>query len=115
MEFSLDQLQDIEDAKILFLATIRPPPEVRKDLDIEVRTEGRSLVVYEIRPFFKTPTLKTDLPVAKGTYIQTTKQWKIFWKMSDDRWHTYEPLSEVPTADAFFNAVVDDSHHCFWG
>jgi hypothetical protein len=115
MEFSLEQKQDIEDGIMLFLATIRPPKEVRKDIDIKVTVEGRSVVVYEVRPFFNAPVVSNDIAVAKGTYIQTTKQWKIFWKMSDDKWHRYEPMPEVESVDSFFRTVIDDSHHCFWG
>jgi hypothetical protein len=33
----------------------------------------------------------------------------------DMKWHSYEPMPEVESIDAFFKLVAADAHACFFG
>jgi hypothetical protein len=98
-----------------FLEKRRPPEKIRSKLDIAVRCQGQSVIVVEIRPIWDKPSEIRDIPVAKATYVQTHKKWKIFWMRADLKWHGYKPASEVPTIEEFFAIVDQDAHGCFWG
>lgn len=98
-----------------FLAKRRPREEIRPKLDIAVRRSGQSVVVVEIRPAWDNPSEIREIPVAKATYVQTRKTWRIFWMRADLKWHGYEPASEVQTIEEFFQVVEKDAHGCFWG
>jgi hypothetical protein len=53
-----------------FLERIRPPVEIRNELDMSYRIENQSLFLFEIRPRFDLPTAFIKSDFAKATYIK---------------------------------------------
>lgn len=98
-----------------FLMKKRPPEHIRDKLDIDVRKEGQSILVLELRPRWDNPEEILDLPIAKATYVKSRKIWKIYWKRADLKWHVYDPTPEVTHLSDFLDIVDRDSHGCFWG
>jgi len=41
--------------------------------------------------------------------------WKLYWMMSDLKWHGYEPKPIVPTLSEALIEVKNDPHGCFFG
>lgn len=109
------QIKEIETAGEAFLKQRRPPVEMRNQLDLVYRIEGQSVIIYEIRPRWDNPTAYQEAPVAKTTYVNTQKVWKIYWMQSDLKWHSYTPNPTVKTIKAFFNLVDEDQNACFFG
>ena len=50
MALSEFEIKKVEKAAASFLATRRPPPEIRSKLDIGWRLEDQSLYMFEVRP-----------------------------------------------------------------
>ena len=69
----------IENALDKFLAKRRPPPHIRKELDIGYRLSGQSIELLEIRPQWDDPSIIHQRPFAKATYVRTQDCWKVFW------------------------------------
>ncbi|HCW76007.1 MAG TPA: hypothetical protein DHU63_05640 [Candidatus Marinimicrobia bacterium] len=115
MAFTPEQLKDIESAGNGFLVIRRPPPEIRDQVDLAYKIEGQSVFIHEIRAQWRNPDKKIESPVAKATYVETRKHWKIFWMRADLKWHGYDPNPEVTTIADFFKIVHEDKHSCFWG
>lgn len=115
MPLSEFEQRRVDIAAEAFLARRRPQEEIRNRLDIAVRRSGQSVVIVEIRPAWDNPSEIRENPVAKATYVQTRKTWRIFWKRTDLKWHGYEPAREVQTIEEFFQVVEKDAHGCFWG
>ncbi|WP_298300440.1 DUF3024 domain-containing protein [Hydrotalea sp.] len=98
-----------------FLERNRPPEDIRPELDIGYRIEEQSIFIFEIRPKWLKPEEIMECMVAKTTYVNTKKLWKVFWMRSDLKWHSYLPTPTVKTIQAFVKLVEADDHHCFWG
>ena len=98
-----------------FLNHRRPRKEIRHELDINYKIEGQSIIIYEVRPDWKDKEVITETPVAKTTWMQSKKVWKIFWMRGDLKWHAYTPKPQVKTLEEFLEEVGKDPLHCFWG
>ena len=115
MALSEFEIKKVKNAAAAFLAVKRPPPQVRKQLDIGYRIDGQSIEIFEIRPDWQDESVILEHSFAKATYVNTQKMWKIYWQRADLKWHSYEPAASVKSIENFFDAVVDDPHGCFWG
>ncbi|WP_409525173.1 DUF3024 domain-containing protein [Nitrincola sp. MINF-07-Sa-05] len=115
MSFSEFEVKKIERAAAEFLEAIRPPVHIRPQLDIDVRFSGQSVSVVEIRPHFREPSTTIESMVAKATYVEEAKHWKIYWMRSDLKWHLYTPAPESRTIEEFFAIVREDKNCCFFG
>ena len=115
MALSEFEIKKVKNAAETFLTVKRPPPHIRKQLDIGYRIDDQSIEIFEIRPDWQDESVIREHSVAKATYVKTQKAWKIFWQRADLKWHSYEPVASVKSIDEFFDAVVDDPLGCFWG
>jgi hypothetical protein len=115
MKFSEFEQHRIEKAVDTFLLKRRPPPDLRKQLDLGFRLEGQSLELFEIRPVWSDPNRYMESPAAKATFVQARKVWRVFWQRADMKWHDYQPCPEVKTVEEFLALVDRDENHCFWG
>ncbi|MDZ7805055.1 DUF3024 domain-containing protein [Thiohalophilus sp.] len=93
----------------------RPPPHVRKELDLSFRIEGQSIELFEIRPLWDNPNERIEEPVAKATYIKRQDTWKIYWQRADLKWHRYDPAPEAKRLEEFLKIVEQDEYSCFYG
>jgi hypothetical protein len=98
-----------------YVATRRPPPEIRNELDVSFRIEGQSLEIYEIRPAFDNPEEKVESPIAKTTYVKTTDNWKLYWMRADLKWHEYSPDPIADTLEDALAIIDADELACFYG
>ena len=98
-----------------FLANSRPPEEIRNELDLNYKIQERSVIVFEIRPVWNNPNEKMECNVAKATFVKKENAWKIFWFMSDMRWHSYKPHPIVESLNEFVKLIEEDKLGCFWG
>lgn len=53
--------------------------------------------------------------MAKIKYARKHGLWKLYWYMSDMRWHAYEPHPEAESLEEALHIVDADEHGCFWG
>ncbi|MCK5171584.1 MAG: DUF3024 domain-containing protein, partial [Bacteroidales bacterium] len=98
-----------------FIYKIRPPEEIRDQVDITYKIEDQSVIIFEKRPHWNKPGEIIESLIAKTTYVKTKKNWKVFWMQSDLKWHTYKPNPVVRTIKEFVDLVDEDKHSCFWG
>jgi Protein of unknown function (DUF3024) len=99
-----------------FLSRRRPPVHIRHELDIAYRISGQSIEVFESRPRWRgKPGEIQETPVAKASYLRSRNIWRVYWMRKDLKWHSYEPVKEVRSIDAFCEVVDKDEHCCFFG
>ncbi len=114
---SIDLLQTVDIIEIMenYIEKIRPPEDMRQQLDISYKIEGQSIIIFEIRQRCDNPTEFMECCVAKTTFIKTQKVWKIFWMRANLKWHSLEPHPEVKTLHEFVQIVDANEFGCFWG
>ena len=115
MALSEFEIKKCEKELEAFLTEHRPPIEVRSQVDFGYRIEDQSVEIFEIRPRRDNPSEIIEIPIAKATYVNSRKLWKIYWQKSDLQWHLYEPLPEVKILESFLNAVIEDQYAYFFG
>jgi hypothetical protein len=114
-------LTELETARVkralnAFLAKRRPPPAIRRQVDIGYRITRQSVEIFEIRPAWRgKPGEMREHGVAKATFVRTPGVWRIFWLRQDLKWHSYEPAAEVGSIELFCEVVDQDKYCCFFG
>ena len=98
-----------------FLEEKRPPVHVRTQVDLGYRITGQSVEIFEVRPRFRDPDEKTEIAVAKTTYVKSQKVWKVYWMRQDLKWHSYAPAPQVRHFEEFLSLVKEDASGCFFG
>lgn len=115
MALSEFDIKKIERAVDGFMSRKRPPPHIRKELDLGYRIESQSLELFEIRPFRQDPSRTLEFPIAKATWVKGSGTWKVYWQRADLNWHRYEPDPEVASVEDFLAIVEADKYACFFG
>jgi hypothetical protein len=115
MALSEIELRRCEKEIASFLERRRPPAHIRDEVDLSYRIDGHNVEIFEVRPRFREPNVKHEVPIAKATYVRTKGIWRVFWMRQDLKWHSYPPKAEVNTLKEFLNAVDRDERCCFWG
>ena len=98
-----------------FLDAHRPPAHIRNEVDFSYRIENQSVELFEIRPEWKNPEKKIEIPFAKATFVKKEKLWKIYWQRQDLKWHSYKPAPNVQYFEEFLSIVSEDANACFFG
>jgi hypothetical protein len=110
------EIENIEIEEIdNYLNYIRPPEEIREELDISYRIEKQSVIIFEIRPNWQNPNVKMEIDIVKTTFIKKDNNWKVFWKRADLKWHSYKPKPIVENLLEFIRLIEKDEYGCFWG
>jgi hypothetical protein len=102
-------------AVVQWIESRRPPPHLRGEIDLTFRMERQSVEIVEVRPNWRDNSKRVEHAVAKATFNKSKRNWKVFWKRADLKWHSYEPNPEVETIEDFIALVEKDIHGCFFG
>lgn len=103
-----------ENIKVLF-ESIRPPIEVRNQVDFGYIYENKTLELFEIRPRWDNPEILINMSFAKLKYISNKKIWKIYWKRASGKWEEYQPEPTVNDLFTAFKIIQEDKFYCFFG
>ena len=104
-----------ENVLAAYIEKIRPDPSFRNKLDVSFRITDQSVEIFEIRPVFRAPKEKIEIPVAKATFVRSQNIWKVYWRRADLKWYSYSPVPTVKAIHDFVALVEQDQHACFWG
>jgi len=98
-----------------YVEKMRPPQDIRDQLDIGFKFENNILELIEIRPQFQNRAHIVNFSFAKAKYIKSKNIWKIYWMRASGKWEFYEPNPEVTHIRSFFDIVEKDEYGCFKG
>jgi hypothetical protein len=115
MSFSESELNEHTAVMDRFLKIRRPPEEMRDKVDLSYRVRNQSIEIFSIRPKWSDKSETYEDMIARATWVKSRKIWKVYWMMSDMKWHPYEPESEVKSLNDFIRIVLEDKSGCFWG
>ena len=115
MAIEIFQTLDIIEVMENFIERKRPPENMRHQLDLSYKIEDQSVIVFEIRPQFRSPDKKIEVNIGKATFVKSKNIWKIFWMRADMKWHSYDPQPTVKNLKEFLIILEEDRFGCFWG
>jgi hypothetical protein len=93
----------------------RPPPPHVRDEDLSFRIDRQSVEIFEVRPNWRDRSKQQEHSIAKATYYKSKRNWRVFWRSADLKWHSYIPNPEVASIEYFLAIVQKDEHGCFFG
>ena len=112
MSVSLSLLED--EIKKLTEA-LRPPVDIRHQLDIGYKFQNQTLEIFEIRPLHDNKLVINQYPFAKAKFINSKNVWRIYWLRANGDWELYKPFPEVQQIPEFFKIIDEDKHKVFKG
>ena len=114
---ALDITKSLEIIEIMenYISGVRPPQEIRQQLDIGYEIENQSIILNEIRPFWNDRNKIMTNGYAKATFVNSKNIWNIYWKRADNKWHLYEHSPSVGQLKEFLKIVDEDKYYCFKG
>lgn len=114
---AIDSLQTLAIIEVMenFIGRVRPPEDIRSQLDIGYKIDGQSIYIVEIRPQWDNPAIIREYAIAKTTFVKASNHWKVYWLRADLKWHSYGVKPVVKNLFDFVKLVEEDSHGCFWG
>src|ERR1035437_10289315 len=98
-----------------FIERRRPPPRLRKDVDLAFRIDERSVEIFEVRAHWTGKGKPIEHSIAKAKFDKTKRNWKVLWQRADLKWHSYKPHPEVDAIEDFLMIVEKDNQGCFFG
>jgi len=115
MAFTELELKRFEKPMALFMKKRRPSVRIRDMLDYVFKIGGQSIELYEVRPYYRDKSIKTEQPVFRATYVRSRKIWKLYWMRGSLKWELYEPAWKFRSLDKLLDEVDADKHYCFFG
>ncbi|MBE7540446.1 MAG: DUF3024 domain-containing protein [Opitutaceae bacterium] len=98
-----------------FIARHRPRPEIRDQLDFRADVSGSEVILSEVRPNWKDPTIVRAFPFAKLKWVKSRRFWKLYWKRASGKWEPYVPEPSFPSIEAALAVISADEYGCFFG
>jgi hypothetical protein len=69
MTIDISKTVDIIETMENWLEKVRPPENIRKQLDLGYRIDDQSVILTEIRPIWNNPSESAEYSYAKATFI----------------------------------------------
>ena len=95
----------------------RLPQRAHGQLRYELDVDPRSLTILECRPPWKAEYGPewTRFPIARLRYTAARKEWSIYWRDRNLKFHLYDLFDPTPTIQAALDEVEQDPTCIFWG
>lgn len=98
-----------------FIKSIRPPEDIRDQLDVGAMKDNDGIKIFERRPFWDDPEHIMYNPFAKLRYVKKTDLWRLYWMRGTLKWDIYKPFPESNDLKELLEAVERDEYGCFRG
>jgi len=107
---------DINEKKVeSFIEKMRPPVELREQMDLGYSYTQGVIELFEIRPIWASENEYQNIPFAKIKFVKAQRTWKLYWKRSSGKWEAYDPLPQSSTIEELLNCIDEDAKGCFKG
>lgn len=99
-----------------FIKSLQPKDEeIRKQLDFGYSYDGKSVIIYEIRPIWDCPSEIQHIEFAKIRFFKSRRQWNLYLMRASGKWELYAPFPESSHLEKLIKIIKEDKHGCFFG
>lgn len=113
MAFTDLEYQAVKKEVQQFVDSIRPPENVRHELDIVYSITEQTIDIGEQRPIWQGKPGETSIhPSVRIRYFRAQHQWKLYWMRRDMKWYLYDTEETLTGA---LEVVRADPDGCFFG
>ena len=95
----------------------RIPPHARHQIRIEVDLDAGSATILECRPPWRPDygAEWTRSPVARLRYTKSRREWALYWRDRNQRFHRYEIVDPTTSVEVLLGEIDRDPTCIFWG
>jgi hypothetical protein len=110
-------LPEIDVARVEKWCRARVPKRVRDQVRVEADVADRHVTVVECRPPWRADmgTEWTRFPIARLRYVKATRQWSLYWRDRNLRFHEYDRVPPTDNVEELLAEVDRDPMAIFWG
>ena len=93
------------------------PPHVVDLIRYELDVDDRAVTILECRPPWSEgfgPEW-TQFPIARLRYTMTRREWQIYWRDSNLKFHAYDLVQPSANLEALLTEIDTDPTCIFWG
>lgn len=98
-----------------YIEEIRPPKEMRDQVDISYFFKIGIVEIFEVRPKWDDPKVLENFPILRTKHVKSKNIWRVYWLDSKQKWIKYTPNFEVSHFSKVIEILKKDEHGCFWG
>lgn len=93
------------------------PPHAKTQLRYEIDVAERTITVLECRPPWREDVGPewTRFPICRFRYTKTRRQWTLYWRDRNLKFHEYDLVEPTPHLDDLIDYVANDRSGLFWG
>jgi hypothetical protein len=95
----------------------RVPEHVRDEVRVDVDVADRHMTIVECRPPWRPDVGAqwTRFPIARLRYTKSTRQWSLYWRDRNLRFHEYDRVPPSESVEDLLGEVDRDPTAIFWG
>jgi hypothetical protein len=95
----------------------RRPPHVVDLIRYELDVDARAVTILECRPPWREDFGPewTRFPIARLSYTKTRREWQIYWRDRNLKFHTYDLVRPNVNVEALLAEIDADPTSIFWG
>jgi len=111
-------IPDSDLARIKRWAEDRIPEHARDQVWIGLDVADRAITILECRPLWNPDRSGHDptrLPIARLRYTKSRREWSLYWRDRNSRFHTYELAKPSAAVTDLLEEIDLDRTGIFWG
>jgi hypothetical protein len=110
-------LPELDVARVQRWCANHVPAQVRDQVRVECDVADRHLTIVECRPPWRADFGPewTRFPIARFRYVQARREWELFWRDRNLRWHRFEDLPPSRSVQDLIDEVDSLRNPIFWG
>jgi len=110
-------LPEMDVARVQRWCRARVPEHVRDQVRVEADVAARHLTIVECRPPWREDVGPewTRFPIARLRYTKATRQWSLYWRDRNLRFHEYDRVPPMGSVEDLLAEVDRDPTAIFWG
>lgn len=110
-------LPDLDVARVRRWCERRVPEHACSQVRMECEIAARHLTVVERRAPWREDFGPewSRLPIARLRYSQTTKQWSLYWRDRNLKFHRYDNTAPTTDIRIILDEIDNDPTRIFWG
>ena len=89
--------------------------EIRAKLDFGYSYDGKTFILYEIRPVWNDPNRILNMEFAKIRFYKSRQEWALYWMRASGKWQQYEPFPKSTHLEKIIAIIDEDNYGCFYG
>ncbi len=103
------------EAKLSVYCLNRIPEHAHDQVKLVHRISGNKVTLIETRPYYRDPSIWTEMPIAQFRFDSLSKKWSLYFMDRIERWRIYDMIEPSVDFDDMLKELDRDPTGIFWG